>query len=80
LQDNGLSLEYNEKNGIFEQDSYRMALFKVRCGASFAVKCCRAVAPDHANRKVQRCTYNVCFSCRCCLARSKHSMTGAAAQ
>jgi hypothetical protein len=29
LQDNGLPQEYNEKTVMFDQDSYRMALFKV---------------------------------------------------
>jgi hypothetical protein len=30
LLENGLPDEYNEKGGVFDQDSYRMALFKVR--------------------------------------------------
>jgi hypothetical protein len=55
LQDNGLSTEYNEKNGVYDQDSYRMALFKVGCDASSAATCSSTVAPDHANRQVQRC-------------------------
>jgi hypothetical protein len=36
LQENGLSIEYNETNGVFEPDSYMMALFKVRRDASSA--------------------------------------------
>ncbi|WIA38529.1 hypothetical protein OEZ86_001848 [Tetradesmus obliquus] len=67
LQDNGLIDEYNEKDGMFDQDSYRMALFKVlpcQKQTQHDWSCCPYAHPNERSRR--RCLMVQPYLARVC--------------